>query len=149
MKRKTKLLGFLFVIILAACSSSKSYCPEQETIYAHNKLGEIYQLYADYLNLYKKYTSVGGTIRYEDIQRINDVKQIAINLKTPECLDKAKYYMIDSMTATVGAFELALTGDTSGTTEQLIEGSRLISLADQELLKLRRCFPNCTKEDME
>ncbi len=137
------------ILINAGCESYDSYCPEQETLYAYNELGRIYQLYADYIYLYEEYVNIGGTIGYEDIQKLNDVKLMAVNLKTPECLDKAKYYMIDSMTTTVGAFGLALTGDVSGATEQLIEGSRLVSLADQELLKLRRCFPNCTRKDME
>ena len=91
---------------------------------------------------------MGESIPTEDIQKLTEVKMMAVNLKTPECLDKANYYMIDAMTEMIGALYSAQMGDAPGALNKLIEGSRLISLADQELIKLRRCFPNCSREDM-
>ena len=60
-----------------------------------------------------------------------------------------KYYMIDSMSAGVGGLYFAQIGDTQGMTKQIVEMTRLESLVNQELLKLRRCSPNCTREDMK
>lgn len=139
------LLLLLFGWIVSKCSAN-DYCPEQETIYAHNKMGELYTEYGAYLNLYK---SVGMKVNSSDIDKLNDIKLEVINLKTPECLDQAKYYVIESMNEVVSGLYLYKIGDTQGFINKMSEGSRLIALGDMELTKLRRCFPNCTKEDME
>jgi len=147
--KKYILLSMVMVMLLSGCESADtSYCPATVTSEAHNKLGEIYELFADYLNRYEQYWDMGGSIHTEDIQKLNEVKMMAVNLKTPECLDKAKYYTIDSMNEVIGALYSAQMGDAPGVINKLTEGSRLASLADQELIKLRRCFPNCSREDM-
>jgi len=147
--KKYILLSMVMVMLLSGCESADtSYCPATVTSEAHNKLGEIYELFADYLNRYKQYWDMGGSIHTEDIQKLNEVKMMAVNLKTPECLDKANYYMIDSMTEIIGAFYSGQMGDSPGVINKLTEASRLISLGDQEFIKLRRCFPNCSREDM-
>ena len=140
-----KQFVFLACLVLASCIPANTYCPEQEATYAHNRLGEIYQQYADKMESYKFLWDLGYDIETEQIQEINKIKMLAVNLKTPECLDKARFYMIDSITSVEGALYLAQIGDSQGAIEQLIEGSRLISLGDQELAKLRNCMPNCTK----
>ena len=140
-----RLLIIALLLFITSCVPNNSYCPEEEATYAHNKLGEIYQLYSDKMESHQFFWDMGYSIETKQIQEINKIKMLAVNLKTPECLDKAKYYMIDSMSAVEGALHLAQVGDIQGMTEQLIEGSRLVSLADQELLEFRRCMPDCKK----
>ena len=148
--KKYILLSMVMVMLLSGCESADtSYCPATVTSEAHNKLGEIYELYADCATRYTQYWDMGESIPTEDIQKLSEVKMMAVNLKTPECLDKAKYYTIDSMNEVIGALYSAQMGDApGGVINKLTEASRLISLSDQEFIKLRRCFPNCSREDM-
>ena len=148
--KKYILLSMVMVMLLSGCESADtSYCPKTVTSEAYNKLGEIYELFADYATRYKQYWDMGESIPTEDIQKLSEIRMMAVNLKTPECLDKANYYMIDAMTEMIGALYSAQMGDApGGVINKLTEASRLISLSDQEFIKLRRCFPNCSREDM-
>lgn len=139
-------ISLLLVIINAGCETNSSYCPEYEAVEAHNRIGEIYQGFADYLDLC---TVFGGRVSDDCIVNLLEIKQVMVNVETPECLDKTKYNLVDAMTLTIGALTLANNGDLTGATNDLVEASQLVSEADQEILKLRRCLPNCTKEDMK
>lgn len=140
------LISLLLVLINTGCETNNSYCPENEAIETHNRIGEIYQGFADYLDLC---TRIGGRISDDCFENLLEMKQVMVNTETPECLDEAKYKIIDSMTLTVGALSLSNNGDYVGATNNLVKASQLVSEADQEMLKLKRCLPGCTKEDMK
>lgn len=138
-----RVILIFIVLLLSACEPANTYCPEETTIQADNKLGDLFQIFEDYVKLYEK---TGWNIYPEDIKRLEEVRTTTVNYETPECLDKAKYYLIKLMDASINGLYLYQVGDVNGVYDQMVKSNELSTLANEELTRIRRCLPNCKKE---
>lgn len=135
------------IILLSSCTPiDNNYCPEITATKAHNQLGIYYDAFYSYVKLYE---TNNWSIYPEDIKRLEEVKADTLNLEVPECLDKSKFYLLKIMDTSISGLTMYMLGDPSGVLEQMTESTKLTTLANEELSKVRRCLPNCTREKMQ